>query len=69
MGDSSEMHFVEYDAKLVTEKFQNDLRVLTGKIEERSRSTGIIYQNLTPTWIPNSLFKILLFFILYSHLN
>lgn len=54
LGDTSEIYFVEPQARHVTEAFQQELRRISRAIRARNTSTSILYENLIPSWIPNS---------------
>ena len=48
------MYFVEPAARLVTEAYQRELTAITRAIRARNTATSILYENLIPSWIPNS---------------
>lgn len=54
LGESPEVYFVEPEARRITEVFQRELQRLTREIKIRNRVTSIAYENLVPSWIPNS---------------
>jgi len=54
LGDSEDTHFVETDAKRVMEAYQRELNYITRAIRARNTATSILYENLIPSWIPNS---------------
>jgi len=54
LGDSSEAYFVEPNARLVSEAFKIELGVINKQLRCRNKATSIMYENLVPSWIPNS---------------
>jgi len=48
------MYFVESDAKTVMEQYQRELVQITRAIRARNTATSILYENLIPSWIPDS---------------
>ena len=56
LGDIADIYFVEPEARHVTETFEQELRRITRAIRTRNTATSILYENLIPSWIPNSEF-------------
>ena len=54
LGDCEEMYFVESAARTVVEEYQRELGHITRAIRARNTATSILYENLIPSWIPNS---------------
>jgi len=54
LGDCEAMYFVESDAKTVMEQYQRELVQITRAIRARNTATSILYENLIPSWIPDS---------------
>ena len=50
------MYFVESEAKTVMERYQRELAYITRAVRARNTATSILYENLIPSWIPNSQF-------------
>ena len=61
LGDCEDMYFVESEAKTVMERYQRELAYITRAIRARNTATSILYENLIPSWIPNSQYFFLLF--------
>jgi len=64
LGDCEDMYFVESGARTVMEDYQRSLSHITRAIRARNTATSILYENLIPSWIPNSQSKLFVFFIL-----
>lgn len=54
LGDFEDVHFVEPEARHVMEQYQHELAQITRAIRARNTATSIMYENLIPSWIPNS---------------
>jgi len=54
LGDCEDMYFVESEARTVMEDYQRTLGHITRAIRARNSATSILYENLIPSWIPNS---------------
>jgi len=54
LGDCEDMYFVEPEARTVMEAYQRELAHVTRAIRARNTATSILYENLIPSWIPNS---------------
>ena len=54
LGDCDETYFVEPEARTVMEEYQRQLALITRAIRARNAATSILYENLIPSWIPNS---------------
>jgi len=52
------MYFVEPEARTVMEAYQRELSQITRAIRARNSATSILYENLIPSWIPNSQYSL-----------
>jgi len=57
LGDCEDVYFVESEARTVMESYQRELTLITRAIRARNTATSILYENLIPSWIPNSQYR------------